>query len=137
MNCFASPTIIWRKRDMDLQLAGKVALVTGASVGIGRSIALLLAEEGCRVAVLARRKALLDQLADEIAAAGCERRRVVAEDITDLAAASRIAAAVDGHFGRLDILVNNAGASRPMAGLGSEEEWQGSMELNFQAGRRL
>jgi 3-oxoacyl-[acyl-carrier protein] reductase len=122
---------------MDLQLAGKVALVTGASVGLGRSIALLLAEEGCRVAVLARRKALLEALADEIAAGGRERPLVVAEDLTDRAAAGRIAATVTGHFGRLDILVNNAGASRPMPGLGTDEDWEQSMEVNFQAGRRL
>ena len=51
---------------MDLQLAGKVALVTGASAGLGRTIARLLAEEGCRLAILARRKHLLEELAAEL-----------------------------------------------------------------------
>jgi len=48
---------------MDLRLQGKVALVTGASVGLGRQIARTLAEEGCRLAILARRRALLEELA--------------------------------------------------------------------------
>ena len=55
---------------MDLQLSGRIALVTGASIGLGRRIAALLAEEGCRVAIVARRGALLETLADEIVARG-------------------------------------------------------------------
>ena len=53
---------------MDLQLTGKVALVTGASVGLGRAIARMLAAEGCRLAILARRRPLLDALARELQA---------------------------------------------------------------------
>ena len=75
---------------MDLQLAGKVALVTGASIGIGRTIARVLAEEGCRLAILARRAQLLEAVADEIAGdiaddiadRGGERPMVIVEDVT-------------------------------------------------------
>ena len=122
---------------MDLRLTGKVALVTGASIGIGRGIAALLAEEGCRLAILARRTALLENLANEIAAKGQQRPLIVVEDITADGAAERIKEKVMANFGGLDILVNNAGGSRPMPGLGTEPEWEEAMLLNFTAGRRL
>ena len=66
---------------MDLQLKNRTCVVTGASRGIGRGIAKVLAGEGCRVAIVARRKNLLEELADEIAAAGHTRPIVVAEDL--------------------------------------------------------
>jgi 3-oxoacyl-[acyl-carrier protein] reductase len=122
---------------MDLQLEGKVAAVTGASIGIGRDIARLLAGEGCRLAIVARRTPLLDELAEEIAQAGGERPLVVTQDLCADEAAERVREEVLGHFGRCDILVNNAGASRPLTGLGSEEEWADSMLLNFTVARRL
>ena len=122
---------------MDLQLTGKVALVTGASAGIGRTVARLLAEEGCRVAILARRRHLLDQLAAELPASA--EPLVIVEDITGPAAAPRIRDALLGRFGRCDILVNNAGGSRPQppGELGEEAVWQEAMELNFHAARRI
>ncbi|MBL6454383.1 SDR family oxidoreductase [Belnapia sp. T6] len=122
---------------MDLQLAGKVALVTGASAGLGRCIASMLAAEGCRMAILARRRPLLESLAAELPTSA--EPLIIAEDITDPAAAPRIRDAVLGRFGRCDILVNNAGGSRPQppGELGAEEVWQEAMELNFHAGRRL
>jgi 3-oxoacyl-[acyl-carrier protein] reductase len=122
---------------MKLQLEGKTALVTGASLGIGRSIAALLAEEGCRLAIVARRAHLLEQAADEIAAAGRERPLAIVEDITAAGAAERIRQQVMARFGNLDILVNNAGGSRPLTGLGTEAEWEEAMLLNYTAGRRL
>jgi len=66
---------------MDLQLRGRTALVTGASMGIGRAIALGLAVEGVAVAIVARRKELLDALAAEIVAAGGPRPAVVVADV--------------------------------------------------------
>lgn len=121
---------------MNLQLAGKVALVTGASIGLGRSIATL-AEEGCRLAIVARRVNLLEKVANEIAAAGREPPLIIVEDITVDGAAERIKAQAMARFGSLDILVNNAGGSRPLTGLGTEAEWEEAMLLNYTAGRRL
>lgn len=122
---------------MDLQLEGKTALVTGGSIGLGRAIAELLAAEGCRLAILARRSDLLEQAADAIAGAGHPRPLVIVEDVTAEGMEGRVQKQVEDEFGRLDILVNNAGGSRPMPGLGSEEEWAEAMSLNFIAGRRL
>jgi len=122
---------------MNLKLTNKVALVTGASIGIGATIAKHLADEGCRLAILARREVLLENVADEIAATGAERPLIIVEDITTDGMAQRVRSNVMDHFGRLDILINNAGGSRPMAGLGTEEEWEEAMVLNFTAARRL
>jgi len=120
---------------MDLMLGGKVALVTGASVGIGREIALRLAREGCLLAVVARRRALLEGLAQEIG--GAEPALVVPIDLVENDAAEQIAQQVITRFSRCDILINNAGASNTVPFPGPEEDWILSMELNFHAGRRL
>lgn len=120
---------------MDLRLTGKVALVTGASAGLGKAIARVLAEEGCRLAVLARRRHLLEELAAELPASA--EPLVVVEDFRSEGAAERTRDAVLGRFGGLDILVNNAGGSRPQADLGGEEVWMEAMDLNFHAGRRM
>ena len=122
---------------MDLQLAGKTALVTGASVGLGRNIARLLAREGCRLAIVARRQGLLEDLADEIAATGCQRPAVITCDITLPEAPEQIRDGVTRSLGPLDILVNNAGGSRPFTGLGTRAQWDDAMNLNFHAGRDL
>jgi 3-oxoacyl-[acyl-carrier protein] reductase len=123
---------------MDLQLTDRVALVTGASRGIGRATARLLNEEGCRLAIVGRRKHFLQDTADELAKATGRRPLILAEDITDRDAPRRIKAAILETFGRLDILINNAGGSRPIkAGLGTPEEWEEGMRLNFDAGRNL
>jgi 3-oxoacyl-[acyl-carrier protein] reductase len=122
---------------MDLQLNGKTCLVTGASRGIGRGTAKVLAAEGCRVAIVARRANLLDELADELAAAGSERPIVIAADLTTPHAAERVRERVLEAFGGLDVLVNNAGSSRPVAWDAPEEAWQEGVTLNFDLVRRL
>ena len=122
---------------MDLAIAGKTALVTGASSGIGRGIALALAAEGVRVAIAARRRQLLDKVADLVAAAGGARPHVIECDLLQPDAAEAIArAALDG-LGTVDILVNNAGGSRRFALDASEAQWDEALTLNFTRQRQL
>ena len=93
---------------MDDRLAGKAALVTGASSGLGRHMALCLARGGARVALAARRMDRLDALAAEIADFG-GRASPIALDVTDAASVTGCVAAAEDTLGGLDILVNNAG----------------------------
>src|ERR1700694_3337148 len=93
---------------MDLGIAGKPALVTGASIGIGRGIASALSKEGVKLAVVARRKNLLEELQSELKA-----RLVIIEcDFLQKDAPDRIAEAALKGLGSVDILINNAGGSR-------------------------
>jgi len=122
---------------MDLQLKGRTCLITGASQGIGKGTARIMAAEGCRVAILARRKALLDALADEIAATGAERPVVIVEDVLHQGAPATIRDKVYKYFGHLDILVNSAGGSRPIPWDAGDDVWYEGMTLNFEMLRRL
>lgn len=123
---------------MDLQLTGRTALVTGASVGIGRGIAKALAAEGVRVAISARRVDKLREVAAEIVAAGGAEPVLIEQDMYAADAARRIADAAVAGLGRVDILVNNAGGSRSFKELHvSEEQWQEAITLNFHRPRQL
>jgi 3-oxoacyl-[acyl-carrier protein] reductase len=123
---------------MDLKLEGRTALVTGASVGIGRAIALALSAEGVRVAVTARRVDKLRELAAEIVAAGGAEPVLIEQDMYAEDAATRIAAAALAGLGAVDILVNNAGGSRSFKDLHvSEAQWQEAITLNFHRPRQL
>lgn len=112
-------------------LTDKVALVTGASRGIGRAISLSLAEKGAKVVAVSQNKALLDTLVDEITAAGGEALAVIA----DVVAADEVDAAVDKaleKFGRIDILVNNAGITRDGLLLRmKDEDWDSVLDTNL------
>jgi 3-oxoacyl-[acyl-carrier protein] reductase len=122
---------------VDLQLKGKTCLVTGASRGIGRGAAKVLAAEGCRVAIVARRAQLLAELADEIEQAGGAAPLIIVEDLTAQGAPERIRGAVLAGLGNLDILVNNAGGSRPVKWDATDEEWREGMTLNFELVRAV
>ncbi len=122
---------------MDLKLTDKRCLLTGASRGIGRGTAKVLAAEGCKLAVVARREPLLLELAAQIEAAGGTRPLVVAEDLASEGAIERVRDRVLEAFGGLDILVNNAGSSRPVKWDAPEEAWLEGMRLNFDLVRRL
>jgi 3-oxoacyl-[acyl-carrier protein] reductase len=117
---------------MELSLGGKSALVTGASMGIGRAIALALAREGARVAVMARRRHLLEELQKE---AG---KLVIIEcDFLSEEAPEAIARQALAGLGSVEILVNNAGGSRRFTLESSEAQWQEALTLNFTRQRQL
>ncbi|HEX4978775.1 MAG TPA: SDR family NAD(P)-dependent oxidoreductase [Acidimicrobiales bacterium] len=97
---------------MDLGIAGRVALVTGASKGLGLSSAVALAEEGCRLAICARGEDALAAAAQRISDAGGEVLAIV-DDVTDAEAPARLVASTVEEFGRLDIVVGNAGGPPP------------------------
>ena len=123
---------------MDMQLQGKTALVTGASAGIGRGIALSLAAEGVRLAITARRVDRLRELAAQITAAGGAEPVLIEQDMYAEDAAQRIASAAVQGLGHVDILVNNAGGSRSFKDLHvSEAQWQEAITLNFHRPRQL
>jgi 3-oxoacyl-[acyl-carrier protein] reductase len=122
---------------MELDLGGRTGLVTGASIGIGRGIALGLAKEGVRLAIVARRANLLEEVAGEIVAAGGAEPVLIVEDFLKEGAPARIArAALDG-LGSVDILINNAGGSRPFKMDASEDQWNEAITLNFTRQRQL
>ncbi len=123
---------------MKLELESKTALVTGASKGIGRAITQILAEEGCRLILVARGEEALIDTADMIERQGLARPLVVACDLTQRDAPLRIRDAIVAQGSPLpDILVNNAGGSRPFEGLGTLAQWEEAMYLNFHAVREL
>lgn len=123
---------------MDLQLKGKTALVTGASMGIGRAIAMALAAEGVKTCVVARRGNLLEELAREIAAAGGPAPALLQADVMPEGAAGKIAAGALERLGHVDILVNSAGGSQPALPLDAPEaKWSAAMTLNFIRVRQL
>jgi len=93
---------------VDLGIAGRTALVTAASKGLGRATAMALAAEGVKVAICARGEEALQATARDISDAGGEVLATVA-DVTDPAAPARLVAGAAEHFGSLDILVANAG----------------------------
>ncbi|HEU0159773.1 MAG TPA: SDR family oxidoreductase [Hyphomicrobiaceae bacterium] len=122
---------------MDLQIRDRTALVTGASIGIGRGVALGLAREGARLALVARRRELLEEVAAEVMAAGGSRPVLISEDLLQEGAPARIARAALAGLGSVSILVNNAGGSRPFKLDASEEAWHEAMTLNFTRQRQL
>jgi len=114
---------------MDLELKGKVAIVTGGSRGIGKAIGRVLAQEGANVALVARNAALLETAAAEVSGRGGGQAKGFVCDTTDDASVKKMAADVVAAFGRVDILVNCAakpsGQSRPptLAEITTEEVW--------------
>jgi len=118
---------------VDLGIDGKTALVTGASIGIGRGIALALSREGVRLAVVARRRNLLEDLQKEL-----KTKLVIIEcDFLQEGAPEKIASDALEGLGTVEILVNNAGGSRRFTLESSEAQWEEALTLNFTRQRQL
>jgi NAD(P)-dependent dehydrogenase (short-subunit alcohol dehydrogenase family) len=123
---------------MDLGLKGKVALVTGASGGIGTAIATELAREGVDLCLTARDRNKLEEVAGAIAEISGRRPAVHAGDLRDPEASSAAIAAAIAAFGQLDIMVNCAGDTKRGDFLKlSEEDWLGGFALKFHGNVRM
>jgi 3-oxoacyl-[acyl-carrier protein] reductase len=126
---------------MELGLKDKIALVTGGSYGIGRAIALALADEGCRVAICARGAERLEQTAAEIRAKGAAVLAIVADAAAE-ESAQIVIDRVAREWGGLHVLINNVGGggsgkeSRPIEQV-PEEKWQEAFQRNVWATQRF
>lgn len=123
---------------MTRELENRIAVVTGASRGIGKAAALALAKNGAHVIALARTQGGLEELDDEIKALGASATLVPA-DVKDYAAIDRLGAAIFERWGRLDILIGNAGVLGKLSPLGHIEPktWDEVMAVNVTANWRL
>ncbi|MBN2751712.1 MAG: 3-oxoacyl-[acyl-carrier-protein] reductase [Rhodospirillaceae bacterium] len=119
-------------------LTDKCALVTGASGGIGSSIAKALAALGAKVALTGTRREALDAVAADIEAAYPGRAVVIPANLSDAAAIDRLATETEAALGRIDILVNNAGLTRDgLAMRMKDDDWQTVIDVNLTAAFRL
>ena len=116
---------------MSEALVDRVALVTGASRGIGREVALDLARDGADVALAARNAAPAEEAAAEIQAMG-HRAMVIALDVADLPAVERAAGEIEKELGKVSVLVNNAGITRDQLLLRMKsEDWNQVLRTNL------
>jgi len=117
---------------MDLGIAGRVAIVTGGSRGIGRAVAERLCREGAHVALCARNRDSLAEARKVLESLGGGRTLTVEADLTEPAAAGRVVEATAAAWGRIDILVNNAGAARglPFDEL-TDDRWLENLRLKL------
>src|ERR1700761_283768 len=114
-----------------MSLSGRVALVTGASQGIGRACALKLATNGAIVAVAARNLEKLNQLVNEISGAGGKAAAFALDVCDEEQVKSAIKAAI-GQFGKIDILVNNAGITRDQLSMRMKRsDWDAVLQTNL------
>lgn len=123
----------------DKILDGRVALITGASRGIGRALAKHFAEQGAHLILTARTQGALEELDDELRAAGHEAPTLVPCDLTDFDVIDRIGGAIYERFKKLDVLVGNAGTLGTLAPIAHLEpkEWQQVLDINLTANWRL
>jgi len=122
---------------MERRFNGKVAIVTGASRGIGRAIAGRLAAEGARVVLCARDAALLKQTVEEIERMG-GMAKAIPTDLRAAAAAPRVVDFAQAGYGQIDLLVNNAGATKRGEFFDlTEEDWADGFALKFFGAVRL
>ena len=123
---------------MSKPLSDRIALVTGASRGIGAALALELASAGAHVVAVARTSGALEELDDKIVAAG-GTATLVPLDMKDMDGIARLALALHERYGRLDVMVGNAGVLGPLSPLGHVEpkDWDNLMAVNVTANWQL
>jgi short-subunit dehydrogenase len=116
-----------------VDIPGSRILVTGASSGIGRELARQLAARGAVLAISARRRALLEDLAEEIATRGAAAPAVLEADLSQRGAAEMLASEAESALGRIDVLVNNAGGGvgGRIATVGDRDEAREAFEINY------
>jgi len=121
------------------RLSGRIALVTGASRGIGRAVALRFAMEGAKIVAFARTQGALEELDDEIRQRGGSEATLIAEDLTDFETIDRVGAALYERFEKLDILVGAAGTLGQLSPIGhiSPKVWESVFAINTVANWRL
>jgi len=121
------------------RLQGRIALVTGASRGLGAAIARRFASEGAHLILVARTQGGLEELDDEIRAAGGEAATLLPLDLRDFDKIDQMGAAIHQRFGRLDVLIGNAGTLGRLSPMGHFEpkRWDEVMALNLTANWRL
>lgn len=122
---------------MNLQLQDRVALITGASEGIGAGMVRVLAAQGVTVVATARREDRLLALADEVERSGAPRPYAIAADITDAAALDSMLSQATRQVGTIDILINAVGGARPTALSEGDAGWEEAFALNFTPARRV
>ncbi|MFN9805714.1 MAG: SDR family NAD(P)-dependent oxidoreductase [Betaproteobacteria bacterium] len=122
---------------MDFELSGRTALVTGASQGIGRGVARLLALQGVKVAGVARRVELVEALSAEVVRDGGHPIVAIGSDLQEDGAPERLADEAARRIGPIDILMNVAGQSRPLPFDATQAQWEEGMRLNFYTVRQL
>ncbi|MBL8644616.1 MAG: SDR family NAD(P)-dependent oxidoreductase [Rhodospirillaceae bacterium] len=124
---------------MSGRLAGRIALVTGASRGIGRAVALRFAQEGATVVALARTTKELESLDDEIRTLTGQSAVLVAESVTDYAKVEQVSVALAHRFKKLDILVGNAGSLIQLSPVThyTPKQWDEIFSVNVTANWRL
>lgn len=121
------------------RLQGRVAVITGASRGIGAAVAKAFAREGAKCVLIARTVGALEEIDDAIQAEGGENALLIPQDLFDLKALDQLGPQLNQHLGRVDILVGNAamlGTLGPVAG-SNPDMWEKSFKLNVLANQRL
>jgi len=123
----------------DKILEGRVALITGASRGIGRALAKCFAEQGAHLILTARTQGALEELDDELRANGFEAPTLVPCNLTDFDVIDKIGGAIHERFQRLDVLIGNAGTLGTLAPIShiDPREWQQVLDINLTANWRL
>ncbi|HVJ31531.1 MAG TPA: SDR family NAD(P)-dependent oxidoreductase [Terriglobia bacterium] len=121
------------------RLAGRIALITGASRGIGAAVAKRFAAEGAKLVLTARTVGGLEEVDDAVRSISGESSLLVPLDIREFEAIDRLGAALYERFGKLDILVGNAGVLGPITPVGhiEPEQWQQVLDVNLTANWRL